>query len=85
MIETMTSYLDLYSKPLITYIVRVVLYADIPSLYQSQLVIDRELKLTEWRKVVARTLNYSDISQSTVIFEDVQQNLIDLLNQEEDY
>ena len=84
MLDAARAYLDIYSKPLISYEASAVLYSRIPSLHSSQLVIDDSYKVTEWRKVTGRKINYDDLATSTIIFDDPRQNLIDLLNDDGD-
>ena len=84
MLESMSSYLDTYSSPIVTYAVNALIYSTIPEIYQYQLILDEDLNLTEWRKVSSREINYSSISKSSIVFDDPRQTIIDSLNSDED-
>lgn len=87
MIEAMRSYLMIYSKPFVSYEVNAVLYEDkgIPELLHSQLILDENFLITEWRRVTSRSINYNNIHDSSIVFEDPRQDLVDLLNGSDSY
>lgn len=84
MLDAARAYLDIYAKPLIGYEADAILYSKIPDLHHSQLVIDDSYQITEWRKVTSRSIDYDDLTNSTIIFEDPRQDLMDLLNDDGD-
>lgn len=87
MLEAMNSYLTIYSKPFVSYDVKAILYKDkgIPELLYSQLILDENYLITEWRKVSSRSINYSALQNSSIVFDDPRQDLVDLLNGSDDY
>lgn len=84
MLDAARAYLDMYSKPLVGYEANAVLYDQIPDLHHTQLIIDDDYQITEWRKVTSRSLDYDDLTNSTIVFEDPRQDLMDLLNDDGD-
>lgn len=87
MLEAMRSYLAIYSKPFVSYDVDALLYQDsgIPELLHSQLILDENYLITEWRKVSSRSINYSSLQKSSIVFDDPRQDLVDLLNGSDEY
>ena len=77
--DEMLNYLATYSRPFISYEVDVLLYSDlgIPELLWSQFVLDEHYAVAEWRRVTKRTLNYSDLTKSSIAFEDARKDSTD--------
>lgn len=84
MLDAARAYLDVYAKPLITYEASAILYDKVPDLHHSQLVVDDFYKLNEWRKVTARSIDYDDLSNSQITFDDPRRDLMDLINDDGD-
>ena len=84
MLDAARAYLDVYSKPLLTYEASAVLYKSIPDLHHSQLIVDDQYKIVEWRKISSRKINYSDLTNSTIVFDDPRRDLMDLINDDGD-
>lgn len=84
MLDAARAYLDVYAKPLLTYEASAVLYEKIPDLHHSQLIVDDQYKVIEWRKISSRKLNYSDLTNSTIVFDDPRRDLMDLINDDGD-
>lgn len=84
MLDAARAYLDVYAKPLVTYEASAILYDKVPDLHHSQLVVDDFYKLNEWRKVTARSVDYDDLSNSQITFDDPRRDLMDLLNDDGD-
>lgn len=84
MLDAARAYLDVYAKPLVTYEASAILYDKVPDLHHSQLVVDDFYKLNEWRKVTARSVDYDDLSNSQIIFDDPRRDLMDLINDDGD-
>lgn len=84
MLDAARAYLDVYSKPLVTYEASAILYDKVPNLHHSQLVVDDFYKLNEWRKVTARSVDYDDLSNSQITFDDPRRDLMDLINDDGD-
>lgn len=76
------AYLDIYSRPLIGYEASAVLYNKVPDLHHTQLIVDDHYDVIEWRKISARKIDYDDLSNSTIIFQDPRKDLMDLLNED---
>lgn len=76
------AYLDIYSRPLIGYEASAVLYNRVPDLHHTQLIVDDHYDVIEWRKISARKIDYDDLSNSTIIFQDPRKDLMDLLNED---
>lgn len=87
MLTAMEAHLAIYSKPFVTYEVSAVLYADkgIPDLLHSQLILDENFLITEWRRISSRNIVYSELHRSAIVFEDPRQDLVDVLNGTDDY
>ena len=85
--DEMLNYLATYSKPFISYDVDVLLYSDvgIPELLWSQFVLDEHYAVAEWRRITKRTLNYSDLSKSSVSFEDSRKDSTDDALDDQDF
>lgn len=84
MLDAARAYLDVYAKPLVTYEASAILYDKVPDLHHSQLVVDDFYKLNEWRKVTARSVDYDDLSNSQITFDDPRRDLMDLINDDGD-
>ena len=84
MLDAARAYLDVYAKPLVTYEASAILYDKVPDLHRSQLVVDDFYKLNEWRKVTARSVDYDDLSNSQITFDDPRRDLMDLINDDGD-
>ena len=84
MLDAARAYLDVYAKPLITYEASAILYDKVPDLHHSQLVVDDFYRLNEWRKVTARSVDYDDLSNSQITFDDPRRDLMDLINDDGD-
>lgn len=84
MLDAARAYLDVYAKPLVTYEASAILYDKVPDLHYSQLVVDDFYKLNEWRKVTARSVDYDDLSNSQITFDDPRRDLMDLINDDGD-
>jgi len=84
MLDAARAYLDVYAKPLVTYEASAILYDKVPNLHHSQLVVDDFYKLNEWRKVTARSVDYDDLSNSQITFDDPRRDLMDLINDDGD-
>ena len=84
MLDAARAYLDVYAKPLVTYEASAILYDKVPDLHHSQLVVDDSYKLNEWRKVTARSVDYDDLSNSQITFDDPRRDLMDLVNDDGD-
>lgn len=78
------AYLDIYCRPLIGYEASAVLYTKVPDLHHTQLIVDDHYSVIEWRKISARKIDYDDLSNSTIIFQDPRRDLMDLLNEDGD-
>lgn len=78
------AYLDIYCRPLIGYESSAVLYTKVPDLHHTQLIVDDHYSVIEWRKISARKIDYDDLSNSTIIFQDPRRDLMDLLNEDGD-
>lgn len=78
------AYLDIYCRPLIGYEASAVLYDKVPDLHHSQLIVDDHYNVVEWRKISSRKIDYDDLSQSVIIFQDPRRDLMDLLNEDGD-
>lgn len=76
------AYLDIYCRPLIGYEASAVLYKKIPDLHHTQLIVDDHYNVIEWRKISARKIDYDDLSQSVLTFQDPRRDLMDLLNED---
>lgn len=83
-LDAARAYLDVYAKPLVTYEASAILYDKVPDLHHSQLVVDDFYKLNEWRKVTARSVDYDDLSNSQITFDDPRRDLMDLINDDGD-
>ena len=75
------AYLDIYCRPLIGYEASAVLYKKIPDLHHTQLIVDDHYSVIEWRKISSRKIDYDDLSQSVLTFQDPRRDLMDLLNE----
>lgn len=84
MLDAARAYLDVYAKPLVTYEASAILYDKVPDLHHSQLVVDDFYRLNEWRKVTARSVDYDDLSNSQITFDDPRRDLMDLINDDGD-
>lgn len=84
MLDAARAYLDVYAKPLVTYEASAILYDKIPDLHHSQFIVDDYYKLNEWRKVTARSVDYDDLSNSQITFDDPRRDLMDLINDDGD-
>ena len=84
MLDAARAYLDVYAKPLVTYEASAILYDKIPDLHHSQLIVDDYYKLNEWRKVTARSVDYDDLLNSQITFDDPRRDLMDLINDDGD-
>nr|DAS08253.1 MAG TPA: tail protein [Caudoviricetes sp.] len=78
------AYLDIYCRPLIGYEASAVLYTKVPDLHHTQLIVDDHYSVIEWRKISARKIDYDDLSNSTIVFQDPRRDLMDLLNEDGD-
>lgn len=76
------AYLDIYCRPLIGYEASAVLYKKIPDLHHTQLIVDDHYSVIEWRKISSRKIDYDDLSQSVLTFQDPRRDLMDLLNED---
>lgn len=76
------AYLDIYCRPLIGYEASAVLYKKIPDLHHTQLIVDDHYIVIEWRKISSRKIDYDDLSQSVLTFQDPRRDLMDLLNED---
>lgn len=76
------AYLDIYCRPLIGYEASAVLYNKIPDLHHTQLIVDDHYNVIEWRKISSRKIDYDDLSQSVLTFQDPRRDLMDLLNED---
>ena len=76
------AYLDIYCRPLIGYEASAVLYKKIPDLHHTQLIVDDHYNVIEWRKISSRKIDYDDLSQSVLTFQDPRRDLMDLLNED---
>lgn len=76
------AYLDIYCRPLIGYQASAVLYKKIPDLHHTQLIVDDHYSVIEWRKISSRKIDYDDLSQSVLTFQDPRRDLMDLLNED---
>jgi phage minor structural protein, N-terminal domain protein len=76
------AYLDIYCHPLIGYEASAVLYKKIPDLHHTQLIVDDHYSVIEWRKISSRKIDYDDLSQSVLTFQDPRRDLMDLLNED---
>lgn len=76
------AYLDIYCRPLIGYEASAVLYNKIPDLHHTQLIVDDHYSVIEWRKISSRKIDYDDLSQSVLTFQDPRRDLMDLLNED---
>ena len=85
--DEMLNYLATYSRPFISYEVDVLLYSDlgIPELLWSQFVLDEHYAVAEWRRVTKRTLNYSDLTKSSISFEDSRKDSTDDALDDQDF
>lgn len=85
--DEMLNYLATYSRPFISYDVDVLLYSDlgIPELLWSQFVLDEHYAVAEWRRVTKRVLNYSDLTKSSVAFEDARKDTTDDALDDQDF
>lgn len=84
MLDAARAYLDVYAKPLVTYEASAILYDKVPDLHHSQLVVDDFYRLNEWRKVTSRSVDYDDLSNSQITFDDPRRDLMDLINDDGD-
>ena len=78
------AYLDIYCRPLIGYEASAVLYKKVPDLHHTQLIVDDHYSVIEWRKISARKIDYDDLSNSVITFQDPRRDLMDLLNEDGD-
>lgn len=82
LISAARAYLDIYCRPLIGYEASAVLYKKIPDLHHTQLIVDDHYSVIEWRKISSRKIDYDDLSQSVLTFQDPRRDLMDLLNED---
>ena len=83
MVQAADDFLAIYSKPLITYEVDVIVLSELPELLYAMLVVDEEFGIQDILTVVSREINYSTPSKSKITFSDPRADFMDLLNEDE--
>ena len=77
MVDYMISWLDTYSKPIISYELSVSLFDVSPNLGDYVYVYDKDLDIGDWLRVVSRKKNISQPHLSTVQLESTKRTIID--------
>lgn len=76
MLEYMQSWLDTYSKPIISYELAVSLFDVSPNLGDYVCVYDKDLNIKGWLRVVSRKKNILEPHKSTVVLESNKKSIV---------
>lgn len=77
MLEYMKSWLDIYSKPIVSYELAVSLFEVSPNLGDYVYVYDKDLDIGNWLRVVSRKKNVLEPHKSTVQLESTKRTIVE--------
>lgn len=78
--QSAQTYVDLYGFPTVSYVFNLSQARTLPSLYDWQLIIDLDNKVTEFRKISEISYTLNDTSSVAITFADPRSDAIDIIN-----